>query len=69
MTDKLFNLSINTWLLGTHIYFCFLDEILVTPGSIDDGQSDHPLSEDPTSKWNTFFKDNQALTQIDKDVR
>lgn len=50
-------------------YFYFLDEILVTPGSIDDEQCDHPLSEDPTSKWNTFFKDNQALTQIDKDVR
>jgi hypothetical protein len=47
----------------------FLDEILVAPGSIDDEQSDHPLSEDPTSKWNTFFKDNQTLTQIDKDVR
>lgn len=46
-----------------------LDEILVTPGSIDDEKCDHPLSEDPTSKWNTFFKDNQALTQIDKDVR
>jgi len=47
----------------------FLDEILVTPGSFDDEQCDHPLSEDPSSRWNTFFKDNQALTQIDKDVR
>ncbi|XP_025414226.1 TBC1 domain family member 13 [Sipha flava] len=51
------------------LYQQWLDEILVAPGSIDDEQSDHPLSEDPTSKWNTFFKDNQTLTQIDKDVR
>jgi len=50
-------------------YFNSSDEILVTPGSIDNEECDHPLSEDPNSKWNTFFKDNQALTQIDKDVR
>jgi hypothetical protein len=50
-------------------FFYFLDEILVTPGSFDNEECDHPLSEDPNSKWNTFFKDNQALTQIDKDVR
>jgi len=51
------------------LYQQWLDEILVTPGSIDDEKCDHPLSEEPSSKWNTFFKDNQALTQIDKDVR
>ncbi|XP_050431940.1 TBC1 domain family member 13 [Adelges cooleyi] len=52
-----------------NLYQQWLDEILVTPGSIDDEQSDHPLNDEPNSKWNTFFKDNQALTQIDKDVR
>lgn len=51
------------------LYQQWLDEILVTPGSFNNEECDHPLSEDPNSKWNTFFKDNQALTQIDKDVR
>lgn len=30
---------------------------------------DHPLSDGPESNWNTFFKDNEVLLQIDKDVR
>lgn len=35
--------------------------------SID--QTDHPLSDGPESAWSTFFKDNEFLLQIDKDVR
>lgn len=31
--------------------------------------SDHPLSNNPDSEWQTFFKDNEVLLQIDKDVR
>lgn len=31
--------------------------------------SDHPLSDGPESTWSTFFKDNEFLLQIDKDVR
>lgn len=30
---------------------------------------DHPLNLNPESKWQTFFKDNEVLLQIDKDVR
>lgn len=30
---------------------------------------DHPLSINPDSQWSTFFKDNEVLLQIDKDVR
>lgn len=30
---------------------------------------DHPLSNNPDSEWQTFFKDNEVLLQIDKDVR
>ena len=30
---------------------------------------DHPLNSNPGSKWQTFFKDNEVLLQIDKDVR
>lgn len=31
--------------------------------------SDHPLNPEPDSKWHVFFKDNDVLLQIDKDVR
>lgn len=30
---------------------------------------DHPLCDGPESAWSTFFKDNEVLLQIDKDVR
>lgn len=30
---------------------------------------DHPLNNNPDSEWNTYFKDNDVLLQIDKDVR
>jgi hypothetical protein len=32
-------------------------------------KSDHPLSSSPESKWSEFFRDNDVLLQIDKDVR
>ncbi|KAF2346521.1 Rab-GTPase-TBC domain [Trinorchestia longiramus] len=31
--------------------------------------SDHPLNLSPDSQWGSFFKDNEVLGQIDKDVR
>lgn len=31
--------------------------------------SDHPLNLSPDSEWVSFFKDNEVLGQIDKDVR
>ncbi|KPI91891.1 TBC1 domain family member 13 [Papilio xuthus] len=43
----------------------FNDEIIVSPG----GPADHPLNISPDSSWSTYFKDNEVLLQIDKDVR
>lgn len=31
--------------------------------------SSQPLNPNPDSRWNTYFKDNEVLLQIDKDVR
>lgn len=36
---------------------------------VDVTMHDHPLNSTPGSKWQTFFKDNEVLLQIDKDVR
>ncbi|XP_059059771.1 TBC1 domain family member 13 [Achroia grisella] len=47
------------------LYKQFIDEIIVSPG----GPSDHPLNISPDSSWSTYFKDNEVLLQIDKDVR
>lgn len=51
----------------------FSDEMIVSPGECggegDCTFDDHPLSMSPDSQWQTFFKDNEVLLQIDKDVR
>lgn len=41
----------------------------IPPGANDEKVQDHPLSDGPESAWSTFFKDNEFLLQIDKDVR
>lgn len=43
----------------------------IPPGMGEDEKlrHDHPLSDGPESAWSTFFKDNEFLLQIDKDVR
>lgn len=41
----------------------------IPPGSNESITTDHPLSDGPESAWSTFFKDNEFLLQIDKDVR
>lgn len=46
-------------------YKQYIDEIIVSPG----GPCDHPLNISPNSSWSTYFKDNEVLLQIDKDVR
>ncbi|XP_046386543.1 TBC1 domain family member 13 isoform X2 [Ischnura elegans] len=60
------------------LYKQFIDEMIITPGSCcqeNDGSrvdvtfADHPLNLNPDSQWQTFFKDNEVLLQIDKDVR
>lgn len=59
-------------------YSCLLltEDLIVTPGETNnDGERvdvtlhDHPLNLNPDSKWQTYFKDNEVLLQIDKDVR
>lgn len=41
----------------------------IPPGADNSITTDHPLSDGPESAWSTFFKDNEFLLQIDKDVR
>ncbi|XP_018420832.1 PREDICTED: TBC1 domain family member 13 [Nanorana parkeri] len=59
-------------------YTHFLKEMIIQPGiaKANHGLSredvtleDHPLNPNPESRWNTYFKDNEVLLQIDKDVR
>lgn len=47
---------------------CWTAEMAIMPGADMKG-CDHPLSDGPESAWSTFFKDNEFLLQIDKDVR
>jgi hypothetical protein len=47
----------------------YTDEMVIPPGQSKNQEFDHPLSDHQTSTWSTFFKDNEFLLQIDKDVR
>ncbi|XP_048200183.1 TBC1 domain family member 13 isoform X2 [Perognathus longimembris pacificus] len=60
------------------LYSQFLRELIIQPGIAkanlgvsreDVTFEDHPLNPNPDSRWNTYFKDNEVLLQIDKDVR
>uniref|UniRef100_A0A670ZEI5 TBC1 domain family member 13 n=1 Tax=Pseudonaja textilis TaxID=8673 RepID=A0A670ZEI5_PSETE len=60
------------------LYAQFLKEMIIQPGIAkaelgvfreDVTLDDHPLNPNPNSQWNTYFKDNEVLLQIDKDVR
>ncbi|KAJ7307974.1 hypothetical protein JRQ81_008472 [Phrynocephalus forsythii] len=60
------------------LYAQFLKEMIIQPGITkanlgisreDVTLEDHPLNPNPDSRWNTYFKDNEVLLQIDKDVR
>ncbi|CAH0547371.1 unnamed protein product [Brassicogethes aeneus] len=55
------------------LYKQFIEEMVVMPGEKESNgdvtMGDHPLSINPESEWSTFFKDNEVLLQIDKDVR
>lgn len=44
-------------------------DILVGPRTEPLILSLQPLNPNPDSRWNTYFKDNEVLLQIDKDVR
>jgi len=43
--------------------------IIANPEANSPVVEDHPLNPNPSSNWQTFFKDNDVLLQIDKDVR
>ncbi|XP_078603758.1 TBC1 domain family member 13-like [Branchiostoma floridae x Branchiostoma japonicum] len=58
------------------LYQQLLEELIITPGKQGSGTSredvtfaDHPLNPNPDSQWSQYFKDNDVLLQIDKDVR
>jgi len=52
------------------LYKQFVDEIIVqNPEANSPVIEDHPLNPNPNSNWQNFFKDNEVLLQIDKDVR
>lgn len=62
-----------------NIYKNLIDELIVRPdieefhSNDTDGSPtsplDHPLNCNPDSQWRTYFRDNDVLLQIDKDVR
>lgn len=58
------------------LFLLLPEDLIVMPGEgtidgerVDVTFHDHPLNCNPNSKWQTFFKDNEVLLQIDKDVR
>lgn len=52
------------------LYARFVNEMVVGSGTATDQScEDHPLNMNPDSRWQSYFKDNDVLLQIDKDVR
>jgi hypothetical protein len=52
------------------LYKELIDEmILSNPEANSPVREEHPLNPNPNSSWQNFFKDNEVLLQIDKDVR
>uniref|UniRef100_A0A915PJG2 E3 ubiquitin-protein ligase n=1 Tax=Setaria digitata TaxID=48799 RepID=A0A915PJG2_9BILA len=56
------------------IYNSLVEDVIVRPGqssltTSQESADDHPLNLNPDSEWNNYFKDNEVLAQIDKDVR
>ena len=50
------------------LYKTLTEEIVLQPIQ-QEREADHPLNPNPDSQWQSFFKDNEVLLQIDKDVR
>ncbi|CAF1416726.1 unnamed protein product [Adineta steineri] len=54
------------------LYRGYIRETIIQPGLTSSPQSnivDHPLNSAPNSSWAAYFKENEILLQIDKDVR
>ena len=54
-----------------NFYKNYVEDMVVHPDDVNGkcSQVDHPLNDNPDSQWGTFFKDNEILLQIDRDVR
>jgi len=51
------------------LYEQLVSEMIVAgPEDVETG-GDHPLNLNPASNWQSYFRDNEVLLQIDKDVR
>ncbi|KAJ9073370.1 hypothetical protein DSO57_1017250 [Entomophthora muscae] len=56
-------------------YYSFVRDLVSEPGAQANGAqnptkaNDHPLSAEPFSTWDTYFKDTAILEQIDIDIR
>ncbi|XP_065321757.1 TBC1 domain family member 13-like [Gordionus sp. m RMFG-2023] len=50
-------------------YQTLLHSIIIDDNFIDNEDKDHPLNSHPNSYWSSYFKDNEILLQINKDVR
>ncbi|CAF0968501.1 unnamed protein product [Rotaria magnacalcarata] len=54
------------------LYRGYIRETIIKPGLTPSSESavvDHPLNSAPDSSWAAYFKENEVLLQIDKDVR
>jgi len=52
------------------LYHQLVEEIIIAnPQANSPVVEDHPLNPNPASNWQSFFRDNDVLLQIDKDVR
>jgi len=52
-----------------NLYQEFVRDLIIEDGKFTQAHDDHPLNPDPNSHWKTYFRENEILQQIDKDVR
>eukprot|EP01117_Protostelium_nocturnum_P010817 TRINITY_DN3900_c0_g1_i1.p1 TRINITY_DN3900_c0_g1~~TRINITY_DN3900_c0_g1_i1.p1 ORF type:complete len:400 (+),score=59.88 TRINITY_DN3900_c0_g1_i1:385-1584(+) len=53
---------------GRKSYNDWVQELIIDPHK-EAGNEDHPLSTESSSTWNAFFRDNDLMHDIDKDVQ
>jgi len=55
---------------GRTLYKGWVDDLMIEPSSFSGpDEEDHPLNTSAKSQWATYFKDNEMMAEIDKDVR
>lgn len=50
-------------------YIQLVDNLIASHVNTESEVDDHPLSDETQSNWFKFFKDNEVLIQIHKDVK